>query len=267
MHPAYPKKSGNFLKRIPLTNVFQHTLEYCQKAKFPFIDSIKYSCHSVEFIDDKLLASVKPFSVPPKIIIENIDSFDMAMKMHMQDINPLVLNLASNIKPGGGVHTGAKAQEEDLFRKSNYAFVVDKSFYPLKMEEVVYSPRVYIIKDSSYNLLQHPVEVSCLAVAAIRNPRLVALPGGAKKYERNIDVKIMQSKIDMIFKVAIKHGHIDLVLGALGCGAFHNPTTEVAAMFKKSVESYGKYFRTIGFAILSKHGDPNFDIFNRILMT
>ena len=59
---------------------------------------------------------------------EKADSFTLARKRTEQfsdDLKKkgskpiLVLNLASPVHPGGGVHRGAKAQEEDLCRKSS----------------------------------------------------------------------------------------------------------------------------------------------------
>ena len=59
---------------------------------------------------------------------ENADSFSLARKRHKQfsrDLNRegekpvLILNLANPVNPGGGVRRGAKAQEEDLCRKSS----------------------------------------------------------------------------------------------------------------------------------------------------
>ena len=261
------KSHKNYLQKVPLIRVYQHTLKYCENDRFPRIPSTKYNYLDVEFSDDKFLEKYVSLAVPPKIMVENIDSFEMAIKIYgstNNDINPLVLNLASDYKPGGGVGSGAKAQEEDLFRKSNYACVLDKGMYPLKTEEVVYSPSVFIIKDNVYDLLKVPVEVSCLAVAALRNPKITT-SNGQEKYFRQIDAEVMQNKIDMIFKVALRHGNLDLVLGALGCGAFHNPPDDVANMFRKSIEKYGKYFRTIGFAILSKKDNPNYEIFNKII--
>ena len=59
---------------------------------------------------------------------ENADSFSLARKrteqfsydLKRKGAKPiLVLNLANPVNPGGGVRRGAKAQEEDLCRKSS----------------------------------------------------------------------------------------------------------------------------------------------------
>ena len=39
--------------------------------------------------------------------------------------------MANMAKPGGGWRTGANAQEEDLFRRSDYHMWHDKAHYPL----------------------------------------------------------------------------------------------------------------------------------------
>jgi uncharacterized protein (TIGR02452 family) len=254
-------------KRIknPFIAIYQHTIEHCIKSKFPVYKPLRYSYSSDEFEDNNFLAQYISFNEPAKVLLENIDSFDMARKMNISEGRILVLNLASDTSSGGGVKRGAKAQEEDLYRKSNYFEANNQKFYPLATSEVIYSPLVHIIKDSSYKLLQEPYPVSCLAVAAIRNPKLKSLPDDKTIYFEESDAKIMQNKIDMIFKIAIKYGHKDIVLGALGCGVYNNPTEEVAKMFKNSLIKYTLYFKRIGFAILSESTNPNFMIFQNII--
>lgn len=245
--------------------IYRDTIEYCKKIRFPVSTPLKYSYFEHEFAGNNILSLTTPNSNPAKIIVANMDSFDLARQMEDGTGRIMVLNLASNFKSGGGVENGSQAQEEDLYRKSNYFQANSPRFYPLKMDEVVYSPLVHVIKDSSYNLLPQPYLVSCLAVAAIRHPKLKILSDESETYSNVFDTKIMQNKIDMIFKVAIKHGHKQLVLGALGCGAFRNPAEEVALMFKKSIAKYSNYFTTIGFAVLSGPKNPNFQIFQNIV--
>ncbi len=79
----------------------------------------------------------------------------------------------------------------------------------------------------------------------------------------------MGIKIDTIYKAAIHYGHDSLILGAFGCGAFHNPPEEVAKMFKVQNESYigdqQSCFKRIGFPVLSEQGNPNYDVFKAVL--
>lgn len=246
-------------------DVYRHTVQYCIKCEFPVCEPILYNYNSDEFKNEKFLESYIPFNEPAKIEILDMDSFDMAQKMNDNDGKILVLNLASETRSGGGVIRGAKAQEEDLYRKSNYFQA--KKFYPLTVYNVIYSPLVYIIKDSSYKLLTKPHIVSCMAVAALRNPQLKRLSNGKKIYYEKSDKEIMQEKINIIFKIAIKHGHKNIVLGALGCGVYNNPVEEVAKMFKLAISTYGLYFKRIGFAILSGQSNSNFTTFKNIIIS
>lgn len=73
---------------------------------------------------------------------ENADSFSVARNrielsklfLHKNDVQEiLVLNLANPVNPGGGARRGARAQEEDLCRKSSLLLSLEdvsaKSYY------------------------------------------------------------------------------------------------------------------------------------------
>jgi uncharacterized protein (TIGR02452 family) len=192
-----------------------------------------------------------------EIEIKNEDSFTMSYEYLKDRYNPMVLNMASYICPGGGVKKGSCAQEEDLFRRSNYYQCLSKEFYPLKMNEVIYSPEVIVIKDKNNEKMKKGFKVSCLACPAIRKPKL------EKNGEYNEeDLKIMDMKIDMIFKVGYFHNHDSLILGALGCGAYENPIEEVINIFNEKIEKYWRCFKKIGFAILNDNKN-NYEKFEK----
>lgn len=200
------------------------------------------------------------------VSVSNIDTFESAKQFIDEGLNPMVLNMACFSHPGGGVANGARAQEEDLFRKSTYCKAVEdipNDFYPLK--EYLYSPKIWVVKDSNYDLLDKPFSVSALAVAAIKHPP-VYIVNKEETYKSKSDRQLMQEKIDMIFRIGIIKRHDSLVLGALGCGAYGNPTKEVAKMYVESLNNYANYFQKIDFAVLSSPNNPNFDIFNQIIM-
>jgi uncharacterized protein (TIGR02452 family) len=135
--------------------------------------------------------------------------------------------------------------------------------YPLKDDEVLYSPEVTIIKDKRSNNYQmiKEVVVSMYACAALRKPNLI----NGKYYDN--DYQRMSDKIESMFIMGIAMKHDSLVLGAFGCGAFHNPPTEVAKIFSIMTKKYGKYFKKIGFAILCVRPSDmeNLTEFKRIL--
>lgn len=55
----------------------------------------------------------------------------------------------------------------------------------------------------------------------------------------------------IMFRIAAKHGHRNLILGAWGCGAFGNNPNDVASDFKTVLvdEHYGKFFDEVCFAV------------------
>jgi uncharacterized protein (TIGR02452 family) len=181
-----------------------------------------------------------------QVDVRNIDTFDMAQEYVASGLHPLVLNMASEYKAGGGVANGKTAQEECLFRRSNAFMTHPKKWYPLEKDEIIYSPEVYVIKDNNYDMMDRDdfFKVGMVAVAALRKPYL------NKDHYYDKDKTIMIQKIESIFEIALANNHDSLVLGALGCGVFLNPPLEVAKIFKQMIEKYGKHFRRIGFAIL-----------------
>jgi uncharacterized protein (TIGR02452 family) len=195
------------------------------------------------------------------------DTLDAALEYHYGESEKiLVLNMASKFKPGGGVESGRTAQEECIFRRTNGFMTHPKAWYPLSNYEIIYSPQVYIVKDSDYNLLrvQDQKEISMLAVHAMKNPKITA----TNSFTNETDKELTTLKIESIFKVAIKHGHKTLILGALGCGAYRNPPIEIAKFFQQMIEKYQMYFDEILFAIRkSSADDENFAIFSEILLS
>ena len=61
---------------------------------------------------------------------------------------PLVLNMAAAGKPGGGVCSGAGAQEEQLFRSSNYAEVYNHS-HGHSFDHAVYTSKVTFFRGAA----------------------------------------------------------------------------------------------------------------------
>ena len=117
----------------------------------------------------------------------NADSFTLARKRTEQfsydlakkDAKPvLVLNLANPVNPGGGVRRGAKAQEEDLCRKSSLLLSLESRnslpYYKhnrslhtyMGSDAVIIHPQVEIIKDENGDLLEDTIIVAVITCAA-----------------------------------------------------------------------------------------------------
>ncbi|CAF1327794.1 unnamed protein product [Rotaria sordida] len=192
---------------------------------------------------------------------------------------PLLLNMANATSPGGGYRKGDGAQEENLFRRSDYFrsldidldFIQDEiserfycshdgemrslsdstTIYPMDEYGAIYTSGLTFFRksdDKGYEYMEKPLENVCsLAMAAYRNPKL---DGNMLSPKYAVG---MRKKIENIFSIAYKHKHDCLILSALGCGAFRNPPDHIAKLFRSVIEQYAGFFQTILFAIINDH--------------
>lgn len=236
-----------------LRGVATETISYFPEVekKFPKVREAKY-IGALPRVEEKKVE----FKTEVKVI--NADTFDTALNMVGKGLNPLVLNMASYWQPGGGWRKGSMAQEEELFRRSTYAMSLEqpvmRKCYPLLGSACIYSPSVVVFRagrDQNYALYDWSdcCSLSCLAMPAMRHPHLV------DDRLSDEDARLTLEKIRNIFGVARHYGHDSLVLGALGCGAYGNPPTHIAELFKKVIDEYQGQFKQVVFAILTDHND------------
>ena len=235
----------------------------------------------------------KPFNVffeqqkkPPEITVTSEDCLDAAYKWIESGLKVSVLNMASRRNPGGGVRNGAGAQEEYLFRCSDYykflyryapyaeEYNLTRSHYQYPLDKNfggIFSEGVTIFREneeSGYKLAEKTWKVNIIAVAGMNSPRLV-FENGEDRIAPEL-VEGVKNKIRTIFRIALDNGQKNLILGALGCGAFHNPPKHVAELFSEVLceqEFFGA-FQRICFAVKTSHtskGDTNFLSFKKIL--
>ncbi|KAL1800131.1 hypothetical protein ACET3X_000473 [Alternaria dauci] len=252
------------------------------RTQLPPEFDVKWSClENLNHRDSAPLpADLCPaLTAPCTIQVLDMDSFDAAIQLdpshtvekHVMDasdgdVTPVaVLNLASERSPGGGWQNGALAQEECLCYRSSLYLSLDRKLYPIPPLSAIYSPNVVIIREAmskGHKLLNHtpPLElpaVSVISVAALRHPELsddgteFKNPGVRSHTKKNIR---------LILRVAARHGHTKLVLGALGCGVFANPPRDVAKCFLevfREPEFQGGWWEKIVFAVMDNVNGPD----------
>ena len=234
-----------------LVNVFQDTLENSKNLT----DSTT-SKHTFDETNPPRLTMFKDI-----ISVINTDSVSAVVEYSKLG-KTCVLNMASYKRPGGGVHNGARAQEECLFRCSNLIQVVPTSFYPLEVNDALYTKDAIFFKDKDYEYME-PVVCDVITIAAIN------LNENAK-YDPVQNVtdyrKITKDKIRLMVSLAAQNGVKNLILGAWGCGVFNNDPTTMSQYFSEVLvgEGYSVDFDNIVFAIINDHNSVgnNFDIFN-----
>lgn len=204
--------------------------------------------------------------------VVNGDCLETAQQLLAEGYRPAVLNLASAHHPGGGVVYGARAQEENLFRRSNqyrsmfrfsdtlahqYHVSYRHRFrYPMHPDYGgVYTPDVTVFRASEhkgYALLDEWYKMAFIAVAGINRRGIIG-------DLTNQEIARTKNKIRTIFRIGLKKKHDSLVLGALGCGAFHNPPRTIARLFHEVMEEpeFKNKYRRLVFAIFDDHNAPN----------
>jgi uncharacterized protein (TIGR02452 family) len=189
-------------------------------------------------------------SAPHKTATEfvNRDCVEVAIDALNEGLKPLLLNMCSWFRPGGGVEKGAGAQEEDLFRRSNYHKFLNPRLYPLRDYRTILSPKVEFYRNSrehQYKLMRNKYLIDCIAAPAVRHPVLTGKQELCKK-----DADMMRRKINIICQAALKNNNDCLVLSAWGCGAYGCPPEHMGRIFREVLAPYQGRFKKVIFAII-----------------
>ncbi|KAF0520292.1 hypothetical protein F8M41_016421 [Gigaspora margarita] len=199
----------------------------------------------------------------PTIEVVNLDCLLEALRLKKLGFNPILLNMASNTSVGGGYKSGAGAQEENLFRRTNlfeYHEPKKNEWYPIPEFGGIYCPNATVIRSSEadkYSFLEVPEKMSFVAVSALRRPKIISNPsGGHTMHPEAKDTT--RKKIQAILNIGLENGHDCIILSAFGCGAFRNPPSIIAQLFYEVIsEEYAgggknlpRTYRHISFAII-----------------
>lgn len=189
-----------------------------------------------------------------------------------------VLSFANPVESGGGILRGAPAQEESLCRCSDLYFSLiseaakpyyrenvaiwsqnpDRSTF-LGTDMVIVSPDVTMYKTDEQTYLRQTFRVDVLTCAAplFGNPKF-ALQDGDLQH-------LLERRIRNILETAMQTSAQTLILGAFGCGAFHNPPETVARAFRNVLlqERYRYAFDEVIFAVRPGKDDTNTRAFSK----
>lgn len=215
-----------------------------------------------------------------KVSVVNEDCLVVYEQLLSENRRPLLLNMANAYTPGGGYRKGDGAQEENIFRRSNYYKSLDMELdddkptdrfycssdcelrrfnqrdrmYPIEDFGAIYTSGLTVFRqteNNGYAFMKKPMyNVCAIASAAYRNPKLD--DNDKNSLSPKVSVR-MRKKIENIFAIAHDQQHDCLVLSAFGCGAFRNPPAHVAKIFKSVIEQYAGFFEHIYFAIIDDH--------------
>ena len=289
---------GGDAKRALLTKVFTHNLDIFRDGAYRTeSDQVVTLPVSGAFVEQSEMFS-SPIELTKgdgsvlhtEIQVLNLDCILATRDLVEQGYNPVVLNMASLYHPGGGVLTGSSAQEEELCRRSTlaislyqfslpggrYGDLADMVHVKRRSERYpmdntyggIYSPDITFFratKDEGYALLDEPFKAAVISVASLNyNPK----HGHNQLDNGNIpesDKPILKEKIRTILRIGALKGHDSLVLGALGCGAFCTPPSQMARLFHEVMgesEFHGRFSKIV-FAIIDSPSSNNFKPFKK----
>ena len=179
----------------------------------------------------------------------------------------LVLNFANPVHPGGGVRRGARAQEEDLCRKSSLLLSLEgataRRYYEynrtlghyMGSDAIILTPEVEIIRDEAGELMDETIIVAVLTCAA---PMVTFGKNGMNESEYE---EMVYERILGMLNCALYFGYQDFILGAWGCSAFGNNARVMSDLFHKALQKMEEsrqekgFFRRVDFAVLDRRRD------------
>lgn len=249
-----------------------------KKITLPKEDSERMQ-HGTVFYNKEFHVDAPAIDGHTKVRVVNEDCLVAAKELIDEGYHVAVLNMASRRNPGGGVTGGSGAQEENLFRRSNYflslyqfapyaeEYGINRSAHQYPLDRTfggIYTPDATIFRDTeaaNYHLLEQPYQVSFIAVPALNRPALDRNGLIAREL-----IEPFKNKMRTLFRIGLQHGHDALVLGAWGCGAFHCPPRHVARLFHEVMmeSEFKDKYKAITFAIIEDHnskGEGNYKPF------
>jgi uncharacterized protein (TIGR02452 family) len=255
--------------------IFEGTVEIVNKGDYQLDGS------QIIIDSTSVAADTEYFTAPPKLpevahcetefSVKEADCLETAEALLKEGLAPCVLNMASGRNPGGGVKSGAGAQEENIFRRTNlftslYQFVDFASQYGIKRSTYsypldrntggIYSKGITVFRasdDGGYALLEKPFQVSFVSVPAIKQPELEKIDN--QYYIAKRLVEPTKEKMRAILRIAGKYKHDALVLSAFGCGAYANPPYHIALLFNEIFDEpeFKNRFKRVVFSIIDDH--------------
>jgi len=187
-----------------------------------------------------------------------------------------VLNMANAHCPGGGYLEGMVAQEENMFRRTNCHFEISED--EMTADELYKPELTDLINGVNGRVYLDTAPRVCIRGAEDRSQADLGYPWLA---DENIfpflelrsaaddlrdgnpyDPASMQKKIGAQLDTLIEHGIRHVVLSAFGCGAFGNPASDVARIYKEEVGARQNKLDYVVFGIFhAGYGPDNFTPF------
>lgn len=259
---SMPSAEGEPPTRHEMALIFQDTLAMIRET--PELQRRQQAAvEATELIrpEDALILPENP-GYETRITVSKKRSFEAAgaLRSRYPGQRIAVLNFASATSPGGGVLTGARAQEESLCRCSDLHACLCREpllteYYSyhrqlgsvLYTDTCIYTPGVTVLKsDEDRPERLGPEEWYQVDVITCAAPNLYHDPDRLSFAEQE---ELHRERARRILGIAAARGAAVLVLGAFGCGAFKNIPEAVASAYRDVLQEFHGRFRHVEFAI------------------
>ena len=273
-----------------LIGVFKDTQQKCRDYPDLRRETVKMQEQTLLYLKDYNAVDPQEKSSKPDIEVCGDTTFRCAQRLLQENKSDLsegqnsriaVLNFANAYHPGGGVASGAMAQEECLCRSSNLYSALTlpyllRNYYKwnsrntgdMGTDAVIRSPGVTVFKTDA----PVPEEMGRDAWFQVD-----VLTCAAPYFDKNKKHPVSQEKLRDVFyhrirnilEVAAANDTDILVLGAFGCGAFNNPPELVADVFRELLidKGYFRFFTKIVFAIKKNNkANTNLEAFRKVFL-
>ena len=184
-----------------------------------------------------------------------------------------VLNMANGTIPGGAYTSGSAAQEENMFRRTDCHFSLNRGSKYTQMESNRINGvdgLVYLDTNKARVCIRGPEDITdehTLGYTFLKHGEIfpfyelraaaVNLHGG-KEYSDKETRKRIAAQLDTLIAANIRYA----VLSAFGCGAFENPADKVARVYYDALNKRRAYFDVVVFAIFyAGYGLENYKVF------
>ena len=223
-------------------------------------DAVQTACATKQSIAPK--SALPPNTGEPfeetRVQVTNETTLGASFRLVKRGLQPIALNFANGVQPGGGFLMGATAQEEVLCRSSAlYQTLIGDPMYeehrrrqlPDSTDWAIYSPNVPVFRTDDGTELERPWLLSFITCAAPYAPAVGQPQAG----------DLLNQRIRSVLAIAQGYGYSALVLGAWGCGAFANDPRRTALDFRHALEhEYDGAFSEVVFAIADWSHDRKF---------
>ena len=177
----------------------------------------------------------------PEVRLEVADTLLAAYRLSRKKGNVAILNMASPLRPGGGVLNGATSQEESLCVTTTLLPTLKEEWYRLPDVGGIFSPDVCVFRlpgngeevERELGKMQR-FHVGLVSAAMLRFPDVVEGNQGMR-YANEQDREIVGRKMRAVLRILKSKGVERVVLGAWGCGAYGNPVEEIAKAWKRVI--------------------------------